>query len=56
MWKKLVFRSLLKQTLVIEQMLEPDQFGYDLNNYPLTWDHAEPITFEEVQEKYPEAV
>lgn len=47
-WKELVFRSLLKQTLVIEQMLEPTLFENNLDNYPLVWDHVETITFEEV--------
>ena len=43
----MIFRSLIQQNLVIEEMLEPEMFGNDLNNFPLTWDSVKVFSWEE---------
>ena len=44
-WQDMVFRNLLKQNLLIEQMLDPTYFSDSLKNYPITWSQVKPLTF-----------
>lgn len=55
-WQLMVFRSLLQQTLVIEQMLEPTYFENNFDNFPITWDNATPVTFADVKATDPSSI
>ena len=56
LWEVLIKQNLLRQTLIIEQMLDPTYFQSNLEYYPLIWDDVQQMTFAEVQEQYPDAI
>ena len=37
---------------IIEQMLEPTLFRDSLDNFPLKWDHVNPLTFSEFEQAF----
>ena len=44
----MIFRTLATNTLIIEEMLQPTLFENNLENYPLTWENVQPMTFSNV--------
>ena len=49
-WQEMVYRSVLHGALVVEQMLDPTKFESDLNNYPLTWESANAMNWNQIRE------
>ena len=49
LWEKLIFRTLIQQALIIEQMLEPSYFQDDITTYPLEWDQAINYDWQELE-------
>ena len=49
MWQQMVFRTILQQTQVVEQMLEPDQFEDDLENFPIAFEKIKAMNFNEIR-------
>lgn len=48
-WQEMVYRTMLQQSVVIEQMLEPSDFQNDQDNYPLSHEHVIAMNWNEIR-------
>ena len=39
-WQKIVFEDLEKQTIIVNEMINPTYFENDLSNFPIDWDQV----------------
>ena len=46
----MVFRAVIESNNLIEEMLDPTLFGGDMENFPIVWDNAQPVTMSEAYE------
>ena len=51
-----MFEDLEKQTIIIDEMINPTFFENDLSNFPITWDQVKTWTYDEVIELDPDSI